>query len=168
MKHLAEGRGNSEGRKWRKEAVRRLSKVTASQVGRNPQESPSPTPGSTQGQRSNSVSEGTVQTLLELPGAISTALSSLLRAHCPLVNNLSLTLTLPSPMQLHAIPLGPAAVTKDNRNVLQCCNHFSWEQNKLWRVRRVFQAKYLDIQQLVLFYSNILVLCCKLKEKHPL
>jgi len=59
-----------------------------------------------------------IQMLLELwqLGAMLAALGSQFHAHCPLVQNLSLTprpdLPLSAPRQLHALHLGPVAVTE--------------------------------------------------------
>lgn len=44
-------------------------------------------------------------------GAVSTALCCPFHAHCPLVQNLTLTSPDPTLAQLHAIPSGPFAVT---------------------------------------------------------
>jgi len=61
------------------------------------------------------MSESGVQMPLELQQlrAVPAALGNLFHVHCPLVQNLSLTPSCPSPIQFHAIPLGPVAVTEN-------------------------------------------------------
>ena len=73
------------------------------QVGRDPQGSSTPTLGPTQ-HRPNPMSQSGVPALPEL--------RHYGRAHRPVMQNLSLTPSCPSPTQPHAVPSGPVAVTQ--------------------------------------------------------
>jgi len=73
------------------------------QVGRDPQGSSTPTLGPTQ-HRPNPMSQSGVPALPEL--------RHYGRAHRPVMQNLSLTPSCPSPTQPHAVPSGPVAVTE--------------------------------------------------------
>lgn len=75
--------------------------------------------------KSKRTTECIVKVLLEIwwLSAVTTVLGILCHAHHPLVENLFLIPPLSSPlMQLHAVPLGPFAVTRVQSSALFLCS----------------------------------------------